>query len=82
MSDVTEAAARLLTRIERENAINCTGLGEVGCNGRQDWHSWSEHRLHVAAAQVAALADAGLLTAPANAPHQNPPSDTKENASE
>jgi len=61
MSDATEAATKILVRVERENGINCTGLGEVGCHGRTGWHSWSDHRLHVAASQVAALADAGLL---------------------
>lgn len=56
-----------LVQVERENAINCTGLGEVGCNGRQGWHSWSEHRTHVAEAQAHALAEAGLTTSPAPA---------------
>jgi len=62
MSEQVEAAIKTLMRIERENAINCTGLGEVGCNGRNEWHSWSDHRMHVAASQVAALIEAGLFT--------------------
>lgn len=65
-----ETAIQTLMRVERENAIDCTGLGEVGCHGRQGWHSWSEHRLHVAAAQVAALADAGLLSLTPGEPSQ------------
>jgi len=56
-----EAAIQVLVRVERENAINCTGLGEVGCNGRAGWHSWSAHRLHVAAAQVTALIEASVI---------------------
>lgn len=54
-----------LVRVERENAINCTGPGEVGCKGRSGWHSWSEHRQHVAEAQAAALVAAGLRLPPA-----------------
>jgi len=52
----------ILVRIEAQNRINCTGLGEVGCDGRNEWHSWADHRQHVAEAQVAALIDAGLLS--------------------
>lgn len=47
--------AEVLARIDRENAVNCTGIGEVGCKGREGWHSWSAHRAHVAEAQVAAV---------------------------
>lgn len=59
MSD--DALIETLTRVERENAINCTGLGEVGCEGRSGWHSWSEHRRHVAESQVVALREMGAL---------------------
>lgn len=47
--------AAVLARIARENAINCTGPGEVGCRGRKGWHSWADHHEHVAEAQAAAL---------------------------
>lgn len=49
--------AEVLAEVGRENAINCTGPGEVGCKGRKGWHSWSEHRAHIAESQVAAIAD-------------------------
>ena len=61
MSDEDRAVIEVLVSIERKNAINCTGLGEVGCEGRKEWHSRFEHRLHVAQEQVAALRDKGLL---------------------
>lgn len=50
-----ELMIETLIKVERENAINCTGLGEVGCAGREGWHSWSEHRRHVAESQWAEL---------------------------
>lgn len=59
-----EQAVAVLVQIERKNRVNCTGLGEVGCDGRNEWHSWAEHRQHVAAEQAEALADAGLLAGP------------------
>lgn len=43
-----------IERVLRDTQINCTGLGEVGCPVVDGWHSWSEHRAHVAA-QIAAL---------------------------
>lgn len=51
-SDEVRAA---LMKVARDNAINCTGPGEVGCNGRMGWHSWTSHREHVAAAEADAL---------------------------
>ncbi|WP_370290258.1 hypothetical protein [Nocardioides sp.] len=56
-----DRAREVLARVAWENAINCTGPGEVGCRGRKGWHSWTEHYAHVAAEQVKALTEAGLL---------------------
>lgn len=57
----SDRAREVLARVAWENAINCTGPGEVGCRGRKGWHSWTEHYAHVAAEQVKALTEAGLL---------------------
>ena len=51
-----EEIARVLGQVARDNEINCTGPGEVGCKGRRGWHSWSEHRAHVAQSQAELLA--------------------------
>jgi hypothetical protein len=51
----SDEAREALIKIQRTNAINCTGPGEVGCNGQHGWHTWTEHREHVAEAQVDAL---------------------------
>ena len=60
MSNLSPVA--VLMDVEHKNRINCTGPGEVGCAGRIGWHSWVEHRRHVAADQVAALVAAGFMT--------------------
>lgn len=51
----------VLVTVDRGHRINCTGLGEVGCIAYAGWHSWDEHRRHVAQAQIAALRSEGLL---------------------
>ena len=51
-----EEIARVLGQVARDNEINCTGPGEVGCKGRTGWHSWTERRAHVAQSQAELLA--------------------------
>lgn len=54
---VTEA----LMRVDHDHRITCTGPGEVGCLAYPGWHSWLDHRRHVAVAQLAELRRVGLL---------------------
>lgn len=54
---VTEA----LVRIDHQHRITATGLGELGCAGYPGWHSWFDHRRHVAEAQLSELKRLGLL---------------------
>ena len=56
-----ERAIEALIRVDNDNRINCTGPGEVGCVGYLGWHSWSDHRRHVAEAQLAELKRVGLI---------------------
>ena len=52
----SERVVEVLARVAAENEINCTGLGEVGCRGLAGWHTWHEHRRHIAELQAEALA--------------------------
>ena len=56
-----ERVVEALMRTEFNNAVTCTGPGEVGCRGRQGWHSWTDHRRHVAEAQLAELLRLNLI---------------------
>lgn len=56
-----ERVVEALYRVDREHRITCTGPGEVTCLQHNNWHSWQDHRRHVAEAQLVELKRVHLL---------------------